>query len=137
MTKKEQAALAALQEELALERAMRWTGPVEADLKPNRDTMDWNLILKGWDSHTYGLNYRVEKAVTGINWHHVYEKSWTTKRDHMSGSQNSRALHSTRLRALQSARHQLWLNAQKALARVDAEIAAEQANPTPGPEVEG
>lgn len=126
MTKKEQVAFDALRKELALERAMRYSGPVEPDVeKPE----NWSGLAKGWAMHAWDLNFRIEKGATTSGSHFTGESAWEWSRDARSGSQQSIPLYSTRALALLAARHQIWLNAQASLARIDAEIEALENHP--------
>lgn len=122
MTKKEQAALDAVKKELALERAMRYSGPVEPDV-PAPGYND--PVALGWAVVSCYGSYRAEKAACNSVFHRIGADAWAECRRGTGWSQRTMRLFSTKILALQSARHQTWLEAQAALARIDAEIEKE------------
>lgn len=128
MTKKEREHVAALEKALAEARAFRRTDDVQPDVPPPGESSMGRMTF-GFKPHTYDLKASAEPAAsTFIGHYHYYDG----KRS--GGSQRGIRLCSTRLLALQVARNEMERNVAKALARLDAEIEAERANPTPHPE---
>lgn len=113
MTKAEKAKLAALDAELALVRALRWTAPVQPDLP----VPEFGQTTSGWQINTYSGR--------------VYE-AWSESAAHGEGkargsygSQKGIPLYSTRLLALQAMRAAVELECAQKLAAIDAQIAKE------------
>ncbi len=128
MTKAERERFAALENDLAESRAFRRTEEVKPDL-PVPDNGSGGKTY-GFRAHAYGaIEYKADAhASTSIGNHSYYEGK------RCGGSQRGVPLCSTRERALRVVRNQLENNFAQALARLDAEIEAERANPTPHPE---
>lgn len=128
MNKAEREHVAALVKALAEVSAFRRTEPVYPDLPaPANGAGTTNL---GFLPHVYGpIEFRAEPCASTSIGHYRYHEG---KRS--GGVQRGVSLCSSRLLALQVARNQLERNFAQALARLDAEIEAERANPTPHPE---
>ncbi len=114
MTKKERAAFDAALAEARLLGALRWTTAVERDVLPVTggyvSGWDWNAhsgrVWLGWSS---SISHGSGPIPVG------------TAR-HMSGSQGSRRMQSTKERALAALRHEMELQFATALAAVDRQI---------------
>lgn len=120
MTKKEQAQVAALQDELARARAFHLTGPAPArDLPPPTAFMEL-FLTRGWDGwvadHRLGDVYRVEKACSSAQYH---GRGWERP-----SSQKPLALYSTEARALRAVRAELEQAFAQVLVDLDARLAA-------------
>lgn len=118
MTKKEQAEVAALRQELAIARAFTRTVKVLPDVAPP------GCFWEGKARYSVGYLY---SGYGGV------EKAWSTsvthgrgevKTDGRSGSQNSCHLFSTPALALKAMRWEVEEKAAKELAKIDAMIAA-------------
>jgi hypothetical protein len=119
MTKKEQAAMADLQRELAEARALRFTPLVERDLPaPDRGTSG---MISGWDYNAYYMN--AEQAWSES----VAHGRGSAPKSSMSASQGALSLYSTKLLALKAMRNEMEHKAARELAKVDALIEQEAA----------
>lgn len=128
MTKAEREKFAALEKDLAEARSFRRTERVTPDVAPPISG-GGAAMTYGFLPHTYDLKASADPAASSSVAHYRY---YDGKRS--GGSQRGIRLCSTRLLALQVARNQMEQNIAEALARLDAEIEAERANPTPHPE---
>lgn len=128
MTKAERERFAALEKDLAESRAFRRTEQVQPDLPVPGNGSGGKTY--GFLPHAYGtIEFRAEPhSSSSISNHRYYEGK------RCGGSQRGVALCSTRERALRVVRNQLENSFAQALARLDAEIEAERANPTSHPE---
>jgi hypothetical protein len=124
MTKKEQAAFDAVKQELALERAMRYSGPVEPDVPAPSNFRLTGSATTGWNVVNWGLECRVEKGQSRYGKHCLGRDAWTPDAE-QGWLQGGIDLYSTRLLALRAARHRIWLKAQTALAAIDEQIERE------------
>jgi len=115
MTRAEKAEMQFLRDQLALERALRWTAAVEPDVPPP----DGVTVTRGWlPLGEQSDRPRVEIACSSAVFHGIGT--------HIT-SQGARSLYSTRLLALRGLRHQVEVHVAGILARIDAQIAAEAA----------
>jgi len=131
MNKAEKAHVAALEKQLAEARAFRRTDAVETDLFPPNGYSPEKLTF-GFRPFVCGtIEFRAEPMASSSIYNYRYRSSGVRE---SGGSHGSIRLCSTRLLALQRARNQLEQNVAEALARLDADIEAELANPTPHPE---
>lgn len=125
MNKKEQAELAEAKKTALLNRALRWTDPVERDVPPpSGGAMGY---VNGYDFNEYRLE--AFKAWSGTVSHgkgHVESEV-----GYRSGSQNSMSLYSTPILALRAMRNRIEMEAAQQLAKIDAMIAAEIARALP------
>ena len=128
MTKAERAHVAALEKDLAEARAFRRTEPVKPDVPPPGESSMGRMTF-GFLHNTYDLKSSADPAASTSIGHYKY---YDGKR--MGGSQRGISLCSTRLLALQVARCEMERSVARALAKLDAEIEHERANPTPRPE---
>ena len=119
MNKKEQAAMADLQRELAEARAFRFTPLVGRDL-PAPSTSGGGVI-SGWDYNAYYMN--AEQAWSKS----VAYGLGAAPKSNMSASQGARSLYSTKLLALKAMRNEMERKAARELAKVDALIEREAA----------
>lgn len=123
MTKKEQLAFEALQCELRIARAFRFTESVAPDVPPPDSYTD---PVTGWTFHAWSDGYRVGEA-------------WTTSVSHGTGKhvrspsgringacQNSLRLYSSELLALKAARYALEAIFSRRLAEIDKRIEEQQ-----------
>lgn len=114
MTKKEQAAFAALELKLKLMAAMRWTDHVPPDVPPptsfDKDSTGWLIsphsdyqwVARAWSSRvSHGRFYKGQKD---------------------GASQNAKWLYSSKVKALRAARHDVVEKIAQKLAEMDAEI---------------
>lgn len=132
MTKKEAAYVADLERRRAEAMALRFTEPKTPDVPPPQGGPGMRYTF-GFRAHSYDLTFSAGPAVSSCIGHHSYYQD--AKGFHRSGgSQKSIRLCSTRLLALQVARNMMENEAARALAKLDAEIEHERANPTPHPE---
>lgn len=120
MTKAEKAALAAVQHELALHRAMR-LDPIEPpDVPPpEAGSVPWDRHTNGWTINAY--TGTIQRAWSK---HHTHGWGEAPVRNG-SASQQGIALYSTRLLALRALRATMARQAAEKLAKIDAEIASE------------
>lgn len=122
MTKKEQAEFEELRQQLLLAKALRFTEQVERDLHPPQD----EKIVNGWNYNDYIGDFfyspRVEKACTASNMHGNGKWNHTNAR-------RAQFLFSTRLKALRALRCAVEQKVASILAKIDAEIEKEIANP--------
>jgi len=119
MNKKEQAAFEALQRELLMAKAFRFTEPVKRDVVPP-SSMGLN---KGWDYNSYIGGHggpRVDVACTSAV-HHAFGNN--TKTD----TQQPRYLYSTKLLALRALRYDVEKQVANILADIDEQIEQEKA----------
>lgn len=121
MTKKEKAEFDALAARLRMTAALRWTEAVEPDVRASHDNGGKPAV--GWMGHVH--NGTAQKAWSTTVFHGLGEKE-----NGRSASQGARALHSSRLLALRSVRHEVELECAKRLAAIDEQIEAELAAPT-------
>lgn len=128
MNKAEREHVAALVKALAEVSAFRRTEPVYPDVPPPVSG-GGAAMTYGFLPHTYDLKASADPAASSSVGHYRY---YDGKRS--GGSQRGIRLCSTRLLALQVARCEMEAYVARALARLDAEIEAERANPTPHPE---
>lgn len=119
MTKKEQAEMDSLREQLRISKALRFTDEVKPDVQPPAPSEVGNKLRTGFQYHAYG-DGRVSPACTSSMFHSVGNNDKTT-------TQGGRALYSTRLLALKAMRHDMELECAKRLAAVDALIEKELA----------
>jgi hypothetical protein len=122
MSKKEQAYIADLENQLRLAKALRWTEPTDTDVIPASGAG----LLKGflYNAHLGFGGPRVEKACTDFIYHCFGDDTQTR-------SQGSRRLYSTRLRALKAMRNDVERQAAKTLADIDGQIELEAATDSP------
>lgn len=119
MTKKERAEMDAVLREARMLGALRWTSPVARDVLPPKG----GGYTEGWDFNAY----------SGSVW-----LGWSTSVSHGNGpapadgaayrsrgSQNSRAMYSSKALALAALRYDTERQAANNLAKIDAMIAAE------------
>ena len=121
MTKKEQAAFAALQEELRIAKAWRFSDPVEPDLPVPTDhkrSIGW--LPNGNPLGPFGG--RVDKASSSSVSHCWGEKAWDEQWCGRNGSQGSRRLYSREIDAWRALRHQACVEARQKLADIDRRI---------------
>lgn len=121
MTKKERAEFDAALAKARILGALRWTEPVDRDLKPVSGE-----VITGWQTSTYGRGSVCQ----------MWSESWAhgkgEKRvSNVGASQGGISLHSTELRALKSLRHEVELECAEKLARIDQMIEDEQKESTP------
>ena len=102
--------------------ALRWTSDMSRDVLPPESAYSAEEYLKGWDINSYTMSVRA--AWTG-SVHHGDGHSIENMR-HGHGSQGSKRLYSTRLRALQALRYALTMQAAQQLLAIDKEIAKEE-----------
>ena len=128
MTKKEQALVADLERKILLLKAWRLTEEVKPDVAPPEGCDD---LSYGYHAHAWSLNWRIERAASGKTYHYIGDSLIADLNKgvnrYFSGSQNPIRLFSTRSAALRAARYQIERHAAEALAKLDAEIAAAQA----------
>ncbi len=124
MTKAEKA----MAQELRVQAALRWTGPVLPDVPP--PGYSWKpgekAFTSGWMRHG-GSSWdggRVEQPWSSATGH----GSGPAPSSNISGRQNSSALFSTKLLALRALRHDVERSSAEKLARIDAWIEEEVAN---------
>ena len=117
MSKKERAEFDAALLKAETFGALRWTSPVERDVRPPTGSMNYS---EGWDFNEYSKKvwFGWSSAVAHGNGAAPNERA-----DHRSGSQPSRALFSTKTKALAAMRHELELMAAADLLKVDKMIA--------------
>ncbi len=132
MTKKARAAAEALAFELDTMAALRWTEPVLPDVPPPSRSKEedannphlqvngWRRHTEGWSVHVYNNTIRVDEAWSEFLSHG--NGSFDPDKRYPGGSQGSRWLYSSRLRALQAARSELARQAGVALAKADRAI---------------
>lgn len=119
MTKKEQAEMQALRDEIRLAKALRWTGP--APTKDVPPPTGWGELSVGWwyrENEQWG-----DKVDQGCSSSVTHSTHSTTK----TSTQGPRYFYSTKLRALQALRVEVELVSAKRLAAIDAQIEAELA----------
>lgn len=129
MNKKEAAHVADLERQLAEAMAFRRTDAVKPDVPPPGPSSMGRMTF-GFRHHIYDLKASAEPAASSTIGHYSYYEGG--KRS--GGSQRAIWLCSTRLLALQVARNKMENEVARALAKLDAEIEIERANPTPHPE---
>lgn len=112
MTKKEQAAMQALEHELAMAKAFRRTGPVPRDLPPPT-MLGKDGLTRGWDYNVCGIS--VGKMCSSSIYHGF---GWER-----TSTQQARTLYSTEVLAWAALRYAVEQEAAENLARIDAEIA--------------
>lgn len=122
MNKKEQAAFADLERQLALVMALRVTDAVEYDvMPPSVDALSTEKLRKGWLFNSY--NDEVGRACTSSMYHNRHGDDKTT-------TQQPARLYSTEERALRALRHAVELICMKRLAGIDNRIKqAKKASP--------
>lgn len=137
MNKKEQAELEQAKLEAAKNRALRWSdGQWDTDVPPptsyaygSAEDGSPNLCLtRGWTASfwTNFSNEHVSRYIgKGISSSYTHGNGWVR-----ISSQGAIRLHSSRLRALRCLRQQAEKDFATFLANVDAEIAAEELNPS-------
>jgi len=113
MNKKEQAEFEALKKQVAINRALRWTDPVDRDLPPPA----MGGVSQGYDFNSYNKTVFQVWSKSTSHGNGVYSN--LTR----SASQNGLHLFSTEERALRALRAAVELEAAKALADIDAAIA--------------
>lgn len=113
MTKKEAAAFEALQNEIRLAKALRWTEQVAIDVPPPGFGEMHEKISKGWLYNAYNL--AVNPACSS-SIHH------SSGRDDKTTTLGAKWLYSTRKLALQAMRNEVEREAAAKLAKIDAEI---------------
>lgn len=101
----------------AMEAALRWTAPVERDVRPPKE---WDRRSLGWDMNSHSGTVR--EAWSEINSH---GDGHAAKPDihYYSASQGCRSLYSTKALALAALRHELELKAAASLLAVDRQLA--------------
>lgn len=112
MTKKETAAFEALQTELRIARALRFTDPVEPDVPIPTSS---GVLSKGWLAHTWRDGYRVDIACSDYASH---GRGRTDKTD----SQEPIRLYSSLLRAMMACRSEMAVACARKLADLDEQI---------------
>lgn len=116
MNKKEQAELAQAKLDAVINRALRWTDPVNPDLMPP----NWGEPdIRGYVYNTY--NMRIEPAWSDSAYHSIGSHE---RKKHIA-SQGARPLYSTRFLALRALRSAKEIEIAKQLADIDMLIAAE------------
>ncbi len=118
MTKREQAHVAALEEQLRLAKALRWSNAPA----PDRIPLPESGYVNGWDFNDY-QNGKVTKGWTE-KYAHGYSDVWRdgTEKEYIPGSQNGRRLYATQLDALIALRMAKELDCAKILANIDRQI---------------
>jgi len=117
MTKKEQQAMADLQQELRLAKAMRFTEDVRPDVAPPSGSG----LTKGFLYNNYIGGHsgpHVEPACSGCVSHAFGQDDHTT-------TQDPKFLYSTRLLALRALRHSVEIQVATLLAGIDQQIEEE------------
>jgi hypothetical protein len=113
LTKKDQALMAALRDELLMAKAFRWTPPVPRTvLAPKRA----GELTTGWDFNAY--SERVYPAWSGVGGH----GEGSAPGQHTIGWQETRDLFATKRQALMGMRHELEKQFALTLARIDKQI---------------
>ncbi len=126
MTKKEKAAFDAAIKEAQLLAALRFTQPVEPDVKP---PAGWKEeYSEGWDFNAYSGRVWLGWSTTVS---HGTGPAPLKGERHFNGSQNSRAMYSSEALALRAMRHEMELKFAEQLRQVDESIAAASIGPTP------
>ena len=124
MTKREQAELDALRQELAEAKALRWLGVPE----PVRMPLPEKGYVNGWDFNTF--NNDVAKAWTETNWHnghnHRTDNGQGYRKD-ISRSMYGLPIYASKLDALIALRLATERECAKKLAALDRRIDAERA----------
>jgi hypothetical protein len=115
MNKKEREQFEAMERQLLVLRALRWSDTVA--IAPDVPVPTGSGVTEGWLPWQYGDTYRIEKA-----WSTCVSHGTGDRRD--SGSQKGRALYSTEERAFRAVRVAMEHRFAQALAGVDARIAA-------------
>lgn len=125
MNKTERAALESAQKELVVARALNWSRheSLLEDLPPPSGRGPGTRYTEGWgfNSHTEDVFPMWSGVVV-----HGYGSAPTTTMASGSRSHGGRALYSTKLLALQALRYEMERNAARALAKIDAQIAAQK-----------
>ena len=123
ISKKERAEFDAALLEARTLAALRWTCPVKPDVPPPRTIQGYS---EGWD-------FNVHSERVWIGWSTCVSHGNTpAPKDgerHYNGSQNSRAMYSTKALALAALRYEVENLAANRLRDVDDQIRAEKANP--------
>lgn len=124
MTKAEKARVETLQQARDMARALRWPEgdcPQPLTAEEVRDVG----TFKGWRAWTYQMRFRVEPITSSVSSHYNGHGARVD-----FGSQGHGNPYRTRLEALRACRFALTIEAAKALAGCDTEIAREIAPPT-------
>lgn len=111
MTKKDQARMEALENEVRLMRALRWSDPVEPDVAPP-ETFTRGLS-KGFLFNKYST--RIEKACSSSIGHNFGD-------DEKTSTQGPRALFSSKALALRAMRYEVAMDSATTLAAIDKAI---------------
>lgn len=127
MTKAERAHVAVLEKNLAEALAFRRTDLVKPDVSPPEPGS--GNTSYGFRPHVYETEFRAEPFNSTSIYHGRSDNGRQSSRSH-----GSIMLCSSRLLALQMARNQMERNFATVLAKIDAEMESERANPTPHPE---
>ena len=113
-----------------IHEALRWTGPASPDVMPPAGGQSGHST--GWEMRQWALDAP------------IVERAWSTSISHGSGpapnpdyskriaSQNSRPLYSSKVRALQDARHRVEVIAARRLRDIDKQIEAAMKETTHG-----
>lgn len=118
MNKKEQAELAQAKLDAMINRALRWTDPVQPDLMPPKP-ISGEQDIRGYVYNTH--NMRVDPAWSSSAYHSI----GSHERKNYHASQGACQLYSTRLLALRALRSAKEIEVAKQLANIDMLIAAE------------
>ena len=116
MTRKEQAAMQAAIDRAETLAALRWTAPVERDVR---------VPLQGYSE---GWDYNAHSQRVWLGWSDSVthgEGKVPEAGKYRGGSQGSRRMFSTKARALAAMRHEMEAKAAAELMKVDRQIAAE------------
>jgi hypothetical protein len=116
MTKREQAEMQGLRQELRLAKALRFTAAVAPDVPiPER----YGVLAKGFLFHTHGDGFRAVPACSDSCSHSFGS-------DDKPNSQQARRLYSTRLLALRACRNEAEQHCAKLLAEINEAIEKEE-----------
>ncbi len=121
MTKKEQAEMAALKQQLAYAVAFHFTDPVLPDVPHPKHTDAKTVLTEGWTLNEFGR--RVEQACSCDSYHGTGTVLKT-------GVQEPLDLYSSKELALRAMRQKLEQQFAKVLAELGQQISAEQVTPT-------
>jgi hypothetical protein len=118
MTKKEQAYVSDLENQLRLAKALRWTQPVEPDVAPPKPEERGNRLATGYLYNAYFNGFtqgRVEPSCSSSISHNFGSNTKTS-------SQGARHLYSTPVLAWQAMRYDVEKDCAKRLAYIDKQI---------------
>ena len=116
-SKKTARVIESLRSATRMARALRWSGDYSARERDVKTPRAWGEVAFGYDFNSY--TNKVSKAWTKSNTH---GSGWDAS---TGGSQRSRSLYSTRLRALRALRLEVEVICARRLAAIDAAIESE------------